>query len=109
MQLTTTMSSIYPWPSKCSNNNTLVGTVVVRTSCPYTIQHLINIAKHTAHGQLNDGQKDPRGRLYPTRETPGIEREGERQRAISRQIDRLVYELYGLTEEEINIVEQSLV
>ena len=26
--------------------------------------------------------------------------------AIDRQIDRLVYELYGLTEEEIRIVEQ---
>jgi hypothetical protein len=27
--------------------------------------------------------------------------------ALDRQIDRLVYELYGLTEEEIQIVEQT--
>ena len=27
--------------------------------------------------------------------------------ALDRQIDRLVYELYGLTEEEIQIVEQQ--
>jgi len=27
--------------------------------------------------------------------------------ALDRQIDRLVYELYGLTEEEIAIVEES--
>jgi len=27
--------------------------------------------------------------------------------AMDRQIDQLVYELYGLTEEEINVVERS--
>jgi len=32
----------------------------------------------------------------------------ERQIRIDAQIDRLVYDLYGLTEDEIEIVEKSL-
>lgn len=32
---------------------------------------------------------------------------GRQISAIDRQIDRLVYELYGLTEEEIEVVEEA--
>ena len=32
---------------------------------------------------------------------------GHQIQATDRQIDRLVYELYGLTEEEIKIVEEA--
>ena len=43
--------------------------------------------------------------------TPGPEHErtllARRIEATDRQIDRLVYELYGLTEEEIEIVEAA--
>ncbi len=42
-----------------------------------------------------------------------IERErsviGHQIEATDRQIDRLVYELYGLTEEEIKVVEEATV
>ncbi len=42
-----------------------------------------------------------------------IERErsvvGHQISATDRQIDRLVYELYGLTEEEIEVVEEATV
>jgi len=42
-----------------------------------------------------------------------IERErtviGHQIAATDRQIDRLVYELYGLTEEEIKVVEEATV
>jgi hypothetical protein len=40
-----------------------------------------------------------------------IERErvviGHQLSATNRQIDRLVYELYGLTEEEVEVVEEA--
>jgi hypothetical protein len=40
--------------------------------------------------------------------TPQEKQNLQRQiEATDRQIDKLVYELYGLTEEEINIVESS--
>ena len=40
---------------------------------------------------------------------PGHEQEALQRQidATDRQIDRLVYELYGLTEEEVRIVEKS--
>ena len=47
--------------------------------------------------------------LHKTHSSPSPEHEGtllaRRIEATDRQIDRLVYELYGLTEEEIGIVE----
>jgi len=50
-------------------------------------------------------------RLAPVRDTYGYERE-ELLREIKRtgaEIDQKVYELYGLTEEERQIIEASLV
>jgi hypothetical protein len=43
-------------------------------------------------------------RIFRHRSRPGAARQIE---ATDRQIDRLVYELYGLTEEEIGIVETA--
>ena len=43
------------------------------------------------------------GQIF-TRARPGLQREIE---VADRQIDQLVYELYGLTEEEIRMVEES--
>ncbi len=37
------------------------------------------------------------------------EKLGHQIEATDRQIDRLVYELYGLTEEEIKVVEEATV
>ena len=39
--------------------------------------------------------------------TAGLRRSAAAGAALERQIDRLVYELYGLTEEEIQIVERQ--
>jgi hypothetical protein len=41
--------------------------------------------------------------------TPGNHKLQRQIDATDREIDRLVYDLYGLTEEEIQIVENSLV
>lgn len=48
-------------------------------------------------------------RNYSPRNCPAVEKTViERQiAATDRQIDRLVYELYGLTDEEIAVVEES--
>jgi hypothetical protein len=47
-------------------------------------------------------------RQHETARTPDEKTRIERQiAATDQQIDRLVYELYGLTEEEIKIVEKA--
>ncbi|MDZ7764234.1 MAG: hypothetical protein U5K00_07370 [Melioribacteraceae bacterium] len=46
---------------------------------------------------------------YNVSKTPQEKKNLERQiAATDKQIDRLVYELYGLTEDEIKIVEESV-
>jgi hypothetical protein len=46
--------------------------------------------------------------LLPKAKTPHEQESLQRQiAATDRQIDQLVYELYGLTEEEIRIVEEG--
>ena len=53
------------------------------------------------------GEAFPRGRGF-TATTPEDKALHQRQiEATDRQIDALVYQLYGLTEEEIAIVEQA--
>ena len=58
---------------------------------------------------LNAGYRE----LTRRRGGAGIEREwtviGHQIQATDRQIDRLVYELYGLTEEEIELVEEATI
>jgi hypothetical protein len=49
--------------------------------------------------------RSPQARISRHRSRPGAARRIE---ATDRQIDRLVYELYGLTEEEIQIVAESV-
>ena len=66
-----------------------------------------DVARHDRMVELVQSMLD----LHRQLSTPGPEHERtlivRRIEAADRQIDRLVYELYGLTEEEIGIVEAA--
>ncbi len=67
-----------------------------------------DVARHDRMVELVERMLSLHERLAGAR----IERErtviGHKIAATDRQIDRLVYELYGLTEEEIRIVEEAV-
>jgi hypothetical protein len=65
------------------------------------------VARHDQAATLADRQEALQKKLSEAR--TGNERSQLQRQiaAVDRQIDRLVYELYGLTEEEIRIVEEA--
>jgi len=67
-----------------------------------------DVAKHGKMVKLVETMLDLHKRLQDVRTPAGRELLQRRIDATDRQIDRLVYELYGLTEEEIAIVEGAV-
>jgi Alw26I/Eco31I/Esp3I family type II restriction m6 adenine DNA methyltransferase len=100
-------SALFQWRFKITNSNNNVGTNEL-DSMPFrtiTFSDPEDVAQHDRMVELVERMLVLHERLAEAK----IEREraviGHQIEATDRQIDRLVYDLYGLTEEEIAVVE----
>jgi hypothetical protein len=65
-------------------------------------------AQHDKLVALVDNMLEPQKKHHETRMDRDKELYERQIRIVDKQIDRLVYDLYGLTEEEIGIVEEGV-
>ncbi|MBZ5639163.1 MAG: hypothetical protein LAO51_10480, partial [Acidobacteriia bacterium] len=102
-------STLIQWRFKLTSTNNNVGTNELH-SLPFRQIRFDSIADRELHVQMVElvqRMLDLQKRFTATR-TPSDKTAMQRQiDATDRQIDQLVYELYGLTDEEIKIVEQT--
>jgi hypothetical protein len=103
-------SQLFQWRFKLTSTNNNVGTNEI-AAMPFPTIDFSNPADKSRHDKmvsLVDRMLDLHKKL-PEAKTPHDKESLQRQiSATDREIDRLVYDLYGLTEEEIKIVEDSL-
>lgn len=100
---------MFQWRFKITSTNNNVGTNEL-DSLPFRTINFDDAAKKAEHDKmvsLVDGMLDAKKHSQAARTDKDKTFYQDRCHALDRQIDRLVYTLYGLTDDEIKIVENG--